>query len=83
LRRLVDLRLKGEGEICWHVYYGDVHVGTIAIRVGVPHHEDPCGDAREAVKALIVANAFLESELENLRGCAGLCARKNCCREHC
>jgi hypothetical protein len=23
-------------EECWHVYYGDVHVGTIAIRVGNP-----------------------------------------------
>jgi hypothetical protein len=21
---------------CWHVYYGDVHVGTIAARAGVP-----------------------------------------------
>ena len=26
---------------CWHVYYVDVHVGTIAIRVGIPHDEDP------------------------------------------
>src|SRR4030088_3456395 len=26
---------------CWHVYYGDVHVGTIAIRNGNPHDEDP------------------------------------------
>jgi len=26
---------------CWHVYYGDVHVGTIAVRVGIPHDEDP------------------------------------------
>jgi hypothetical protein len=23
-------------EECWHVFYGDVHVGTIAIRTGVP-----------------------------------------------
>jgi hypothetical protein len=30
-------------EDCWHVYYGDVRVGTIAIRTGVPHHEDPWG----------------------------------------
>jgi hypothetical protein len=22
---------------CWHVYYGDVHVGTLAIRSGNPH----------------------------------------------
>ena len=21
---------------CWHVYYGDVHVGTIAKRAGIP-----------------------------------------------
>ncbi len=26
---------------CWHVYYGDVRVGTIAIRTGIPHHEQP------------------------------------------
>jgi hypothetical protein len=28
---------------CWHVFYGDVHAGTIAIRVGIPHDEDPWG----------------------------------------
>jgi hypothetical protein len=28
---------------CWHIYYGDVHVGTIAIRVGIPPDEDPWG----------------------------------------
>ena len=27
---------------CWHIYYGDVHVGTIAERVGNPHDTDPC-----------------------------------------
>ena len=37
-RRSPDAR-----EECWHVYYGDVHVGTIAIRTGVPHDEDPWG----------------------------------------
>ena len=26
---------------CWHVYYGDVHVGTIAERSGNPHDTDP------------------------------------------
>ena len=26
---------------CWHVYYGDVRVGTIAMRVGNPHDTDP------------------------------------------
>jgi hypothetical protein len=28
---------------CWHVYYGDVHADTIAIRAGIPHDEDPWG----------------------------------------
>jgi hypothetical protein len=28
---------------CWHVLYGDVRVGTIALRTGMPHHEDPWG----------------------------------------
>ena len=26
---------------CWHIYFGDVHVGTIARRVGQPHDQDP------------------------------------------
>jgi hypothetical protein len=37
---------------CWHVYFGDVRVGTIARRVGLPHDEDPwewnCGFYPEA-----------------------------------
>jgi hypothetical protein len=37
-RRSPDAR-----EECWHVYYGDVHVGTIAIRTGIPRDEDPWG----------------------------------------
>jgi hypothetical protein len=37
-RRSPDARQE-----CWHVYYGDVHVGTIAIRSGSPHDEDPWG----------------------------------------
>lgn len=28
---------------CWHVYFGDVRVGTIAIRSGIPHDQDPWG----------------------------------------
>jgi hypothetical protein len=28
---------------CWHIYYGDVHVGTIAIRAGVPVDVDQWG----------------------------------------
>ena len=35
-RRSTDAR-----EERWHVYYGDVHAGTIAIRSGNPHDEDP------------------------------------------
>ena len=35
-RRSSDAR-----EECWHVYYGDVHAGTIAIRSGCPYDEDP------------------------------------------
>jgi hypothetical protein len=26
---------------CWHVFYGDVRVGTIALRTGMPPGEDP------------------------------------------
>jgi hypothetical protein len=35
-RRSTDAR-----EECWHVYYGDVRVGTIAICSGNPYDEDP------------------------------------------
>ena len=35
-RRSTDAR-----EECWHIYHGDVHAGTIAIRSGNPHDEDP------------------------------------------
>ncbi len=34
-RRSADHR-----EECWHIYYGDVHAGTIAERVGNPHDTD-------------------------------------------
>jgi hypothetical protein len=37
-RRSTDAR-----EECWHIYYGDVHAGTIAIRSGIPYDEDPWG----------------------------------------
>ena len=29
------------GQECWLIYYGDVRVGTIAIRSGIPHDKDP------------------------------------------
>ena len=28
---------------CWHIFYGDVDVGTIAIRAGVPVDVDQWG----------------------------------------
>jgi hypothetical protein len=28
---------------CWHIYYGDVRVGVISLRSGIPHDEDPWG----------------------------------------
>jgi hypothetical protein len=30
-------------EECWHLYYGDVRAGTIAISTGIPRDEDPWG----------------------------------------
>ncbi|MDO9385016.1 MAG: hypothetical protein Q7T86_19390 [Hyphomicrobiaceae bacterium] len=33
-------RLYPERPDCWHVYYDDVHAGTIARRVGNPHDTD-------------------------------------------
>jgi hypothetical protein len=33
-------------EECWHIYYGDVHAGTIAIRIGIPPGEYTRADAR-------------------------------------
>jgi hypothetical protein len=40
LTRRRDLDAQDE---CWHVYYGDVRVGTIAKRIGIPIDEDPWG----------------------------------------
>jgi hypothetical protein len=40
LTRRRDLEAQDE---CWHVYYGDVRVGTIAKRIGIRVEEDPWG----------------------------------------
>jgi len=40
LARRQDIDVQYE---CWHVYYGDVRVGTIAKRIGIPPGEDPWG----------------------------------------
>jgi hypothetical protein len=29
-----------ERQDCWHIYFGDVHVGTIARRIGQPHNQE-------------------------------------------
>ncbi|MCA6108077.1 hypothetical protein [Bradyrhizobium cenepequi] len=36
MNTLTRRRDKDSREECWHVFYGDVHVGTINIRAGVP-----------------------------------------------
>ena len=38
---LTRRRSLDASEECWHVYYGDVRVGTIARRVGNPFDTDP------------------------------------------
>jgi hypothetical protein len=38
---LTRRRSEHHRQECWHIYYGDVHVGTIAERVGNPHDTDP------------------------------------------
>jgi hypothetical protein len=30
-------RRSADRQDCWHIYYGDVHAGTIAMRAGNPH----------------------------------------------
>jgi hypothetical protein len=30
-------------EECWLIFYGDVHVGTIAMRSGIPYDQAPWG----------------------------------------
>ena len=37
---LTRRRSSDHREQCWHIYYGDVHVGTITERVGNPHDTD-------------------------------------------
>jgi hypothetical protein len=37
-RRSTDARAE-----CWHIYYGDIHAGTIALRIGIPPGRAPWG----------------------------------------
>jgi hypothetical protein len=34
-------RRPADRQDCWHIYYGDVHAGTITMRAGNPHDPDP------------------------------------------
>jgi hypothetical protein len=38
---LTRRRSEHHRQECWHIYYGDVHVGTIAERAGNPHDTNP------------------------------------------
>jgi hypothetical protein len=40
---ILTRRPNPERHDCWHVYYGDVRVGTIAKRVGIPPDQAPWG----------------------------------------
>jgi hypothetical protein len=40
-RAFLRLHYPEAREECWHVYYGDVHAGTLAIRSGNPHDTEP------------------------------------------
>jgi hypothetical protein len=40
---LVRRRAKDTHQECWHIFYGDVHVGAIIERAGVPHDVDQWG----------------------------------------
>jgi hypothetical protein len=40
---LTRRRSTDEREECWHIFYGDVRVGTIGIRRGVPVDVDQWG----------------------------------------
>jgi hypothetical protein len=40
---LTRRRAQGVHQQCWHVFFGDVHVGTITERAGVPHDVDQWG----------------------------------------
>ena len=39
---LTRRRSEQHREECWHIYFGDVHVGTITERTGNPHDTDQC-----------------------------------------
>jgi hypothetical protein len=52
-----------ERDNCWHVLYGDVHVGTISIRPDVPVDVDQWGEISKTI-------FWLKLLFENLRSAA-------------
>jgi hypothetical protein len=61
---------------CWHIYYGDIHAGTITARVGNPHDTEPwewrCGfypGSRPGEHQSGTAASFDEARAEFERAC--------------
>jgi hypothetical protein len=49
---------------CWHVFYGDVRVGVVAIRTGMPPGEDPWAGLAGSIPAEIKAGVLLKEMAE-------------------
>ena len=47
-----------ERDDCWHVYFGDVHAGTIARRSGNPHDTEPWGVALRLLSRLAAGGMY-------------------------
>src|SRR5437868_612055 len=65
----------------WLIYYGEVHVGTIAIRSGIPHDKDPwgwrCGFYPESDRRVHVRHrCHLRPGAHRLRERYGRCFRR-------
>jgi hypothetical protein len=49
-------------EECWDIYYGDIHAGTIAIRTGNPHDEDPWEGTAASIRTVVVHTGATSDE---------------------
>ncbi len=65
---LIRRRSPDAPEECWHVYYGDVRVGTTALRTGMPHHEDPWGNGYQIRSSGLISFAIIRFR-SNLTAC--------------
>jgi hypothetical protein len=54
---LTRRRYRDAREECWHIYFGDVHAGTVGLRTGVPHAADPWAALVGSIRARIRGNA--------------------------